>query len=140
MPTLTPQQLEELDINFNEAKSFRWSRDAGLDVVFTGWYVAGGTLGDAARKEDWTRWTGVDLAITTGGRYIVSVQRGTKDTTHSSDAAVFDSFPECIRWLADGNKGRIGPASKSMITEAAERLSWLAGADAEPADEPLLSL
>ena len=98
----------------------RITRDGDLDLVFRGWKVASGTCGDRESERDWTRWTEVTLYVSDTGRLVCSVQRHSKWQGQGSryEASSHTSFAEVIRELRDG-EGRLGPASKLMVEEAA---------------------
>ena len=114
-------------------KAYRITRDEALDLALDGWCIATGRCGDRALVHDWTRWTVVNLYLTTSGKFVVAVQRHSKWEGQGSRyaASVHEDFDGVVKHLTDDNDGRLGPASKAMIEDAVSNIPSLAGADVE---------
>ena len=117
-----PEYFEE------KPEHLRVERDGALDYESTGWYVGGGEMGDRRNRDEWVRWTAVDLWITESRKYIVQIRRG-DDATNARmfNAHAAETFDEIVEWLMADNHGRLGPASKEMVEDATRECEWLAG-------------
>lgn len=124
--------LNDAAENF-DLREYRLTRDDALDLVMDGWCIATGRCGDRPFELDWTRWTVVNLYLTTSGKFVVAVQRHSKWEGQGSRyaASVHEDFDGVVKHLTSDNEGKLGPASKAMIEDAVSNIPSLAGADVE---------
>jgi hypothetical protein len=123
-----PTNIDLAEYFDEPAKPLRVERDGALDYESAGWYVGGGEMGDRRNREDWVRWTAVDLWVTETRKYIVQIRRGDEGTNaRMFNAHAAETFEDIVEWLMADNHGRLGPASKGMIEDVTGECEWLAG-------------
>jgi len=125
--------VAQAETQAGKTRDYRLTRDDDLDLAFTGWKVAEGRCGDREHESDWTRWTIVRLYVTTGGRFVVGIERHSRwqGSTSRYDAVAHETFDDVLLYLKDDNDGRVGTASKAMVEDAVANLDCLGRADVE---------
>jgi hypothetical protein len=128
---MIPAEANLIALFREKATTIRVLRDDGLDIVFDGWMVSQGSVGDAPERDEWTRWTTVTVYVTESRKYVIATERGSRGGTPLRHAIATSDFEEAKKWLYDNNRGRVGQATATAIRDAGSRLPWLAEATIE---------
>jgi len=128
---MIPSEVNLIALFREKAAPVRVLRDDGLDIVFDGWMVSQGSVGDAPERDEWTRWTTVTVYVTESRKYVIATERGSRGGIPLRHATATPSFDEAKNWLYEKNRGRVGQATAKAIRDAGSRLPWLAEATIE---------
>lgn len=135
MPTSTyPLPITAEDrVTLGEPTPLRYARGGDRALTARGWVIAQEDdrtmrCGHSGIARDATRWTTVTIALTTGGRLIVSREHRTRwqGERDRADAHVATSVQDALDWLVADNGGRLGYASRLAWEAACRQLPEVA--------------
>ena len=120
---ITAQQI--IDSGLSEPKSYRITRDGDRDIRCKGWLIGSGNTRDPERSS--TRWTEVDIYLTTGGNLITQRTHHTQWQGESDTytPAIHSEPADALEWLKEDGGGYLGAASKEAWDEACKDMPGL---------------